>query len=277
MRHEDGHRRRVAAAVGGTHAFTLIEVLVVAGIIAILLGLLLPSLARARATTREVVCATMLRSWATAFHAYAGSYRGILPHADDRARNTPADAYDSEHPEHESCYIDVLPPLMGRRAWRDYPNGRKPIGDIWQCAEATPLPDGDYDPQYRPSQVGYHSYAMNSYLEYDFPFGRRPDEEPMPPFLSLSRCRAAGRTLLMFEQTLDPRRGYGRQGGHTMAGRFTAEDARALAERHAHAQGTLGGNVVMIDGHFEWRNDLWDESLANPRVPERTDLTWFPY
>ena len=39
----------------------------------------------------------------------------------------------------------------------------------------------------------------------------------------------------------------------------------------------LGGNIVMLDGHREWRADLWDEALGNPRLPSRDDLTWFPY
>ncbi len=81
----------------------------------------------------------------------------------------------------------------------------------------------------------------------------------------------------MFEQTLDPKQAYGQTGGHREAGRFTAEDARALTERHPHLRGGLGGNVMMIDGHFEWRNDLWDRSLAFPRIPAAGDLTWFPY
>jgi len=115
---------------------------------------------------------------------------------------------------------------------------------------------------------------MNSYLEHDFEFG---SYKQYPSFLKLSLCRAPSRTILMFEQTLDPQQGYGQQGGHSMAGRYTAEDARALTERHAHIRGGLGGNVIMLDGHREWRNDLWDQSLGNPRIPSENDLTWFPY
>ncbi len=258
-------------------AFSLIELLVVVAIMGVLASVLLPSLSRARDRTREVTCATNLRTWGHAFHLYANDYNGTLPHTDDRARNRPADVHDPNHPEHECCYIDVLPPLLGRRAWRDFDEGEKPTDDIWQCPMARPLDDTAYSPQYQPSRTGYHSYAMNSYLEHDFPFGLPEGMEPYPSFLKLERCRWPSVTLLMFEQTLDPKRGYGQQGGHTMAGRFTAEDARALAERHPRGRQGLGGNVIMIDGHHEWRNDLWDESLGNPRIPERHDRTWFPY
>ena len=259
-------------------AFTLVEVLVTVALIGILVSILAPGLVRARARARETVCAANLRSWGQAFYLYATQYDGTLPHTDDRARNRPPDVYDPAHPEHECCYVDVLPPLMDRRRpWRDFPQGAKPRGAVWQCPAAGPLPDSAYSPSYRPSEMGYHSYAMNSYLECDFPFGLPPGVEPYPSFLQLGRCKAPSKTILMFEQTLDPRRGYGQQGGHSMAGRYTAEDARALSERHAHTRGGLGSNVILLDGHREWRNDLWDESLGNPRVPAKGDLTWWPY
>lgn len=258
-------------------AFTLIEVLVVVGVIALLVSILLPSMARVRARSREVVCATNLRTWGHAFHLYANDYNDTLPHTDDRARNRTPGVYDPDHPEHESCYIDVLPPLLHRPAWRDFPNGSKPVDDIWQCREARVLPDSAYSPKFTPSIDGYHSYAMNSYLEHDFQFGLVPGRKPEPSFLRLERCKAPGKTILMFEQTLDPKRGSGGEGGHPMAGRFTAEDARAVSERHAHEQSGFGANVVMIDGHLEWRDDLWDDALPNGRIPAPDDLTWHPY
>jgi len=259
-------------------AFTLVEVLVTVALIGILVSILTPGLVRARARARETVCAANLRSWGQAFCLYATLYDDTLPHTDDRARNHPPDAYDPDHPEHECCYVDVLPPLMDdRRPWRSFPQGAKPRGDIWQCPDAEPLPDSAYSPSYQPSVSGYHSYAMNSYLECDFPFGLPAGVEPYPSFLQLDRCEEPSKTILMFEQTLDPLRGYDQQGGLSTAGRYTAEDARALSERHPHSLGGLGGNVILLDGHREWRNDLWDESLDNPRIPARGDLTWWPY
>ncbi|MBN1341462.1 MAG: prepilin-type N-terminal cleavage/methylation domain-containing protein [Phycisphaerae bacterium] len=258
-------------------AFTLIELLVVVAIMALLLSILLPSLARAKSQAREVACATSLRTWGQGFHLYANDYGGILPHADDRSRHKDPNLPDPEHPEHESCYIDVVPPLLHIRAWRDFSKGSKPTNGIWQCLDAKPLADSVHGSNYKPSLEGYHSYAMNSYLEYDFEFGRPDDVPPFPSFLKLDLCQASGKTLLMFEQTLDPTQGSGQTGGHREAGRFPAEDARALSERHAHGRSGLGANVIMIDGHLEWRSDLWDETLGSPRIPRRGDLTWYPY
>lgn len=62
----DGFHLRRAAAV----AFTLIELLVVVAIIAILAALLLPSLARGKASAQRVKCASNLHQLALAAHMY---------------------------------------------------------------------------------------------------------------------------------------------------------------------------------------------------------------
>jgi prepilin-type N-terminal cleavage/methylation domain-containing protein len=60
-------------------AFTLVELLVVIGIVAVLLALLLPALAAARRQSKSTACASNLRQICTALNAYAASNDGRLP------------------------------------------------------------------------------------------------------------------------------------------------------------------------------------------------------
>jgi prepilin-type N-terminal cleavage/methylation domain-containing protein/prepilin-type processing-associated H-X9-DG protein len=62
-------------------AFTLVELLVVIGIIAVLVGLLLPSLARARENARRTQCLSNLRQLGAGMMMYAQEHKGRLPNS----------------------------------------------------------------------------------------------------------------------------------------------------------------------------------------------------
>ena len=61
-------------------AFTLVELLVVVAIIALLLGILLPALGRAREIARRTACMSNLRQVMLAFNYYANDFNQFYPH-----------------------------------------------------------------------------------------------------------------------------------------------------------------------------------------------------
>lgn len=60
-------------------AFTLIEILITIGVIALLIGILIPAIGKAKDRSRELASAVNLRSIGQLFEMYAGSSKGFYP------------------------------------------------------------------------------------------------------------------------------------------------------------------------------------------------------
>lgn len=67
-------------------AFTLIELLVVIAILALLISILIPSLAKVKEQSRKIVCSSNIRQFVFGCHIYANNYNDLLPggHSDDQ-------------------------------------------------------------------------------------------------------------------------------------------------------------------------------------------------
>src|SRR4051794_30620129 len=81
MSHVSPSGGRRASSRSPKAGFTLVELLVVIGIIALLMSILMPSLGRARASASLVSCQSNFKQIFTALSMYANDNKGVLPAA----------------------------------------------------------------------------------------------------------------------------------------------------------------------------------------------------
>jgi prepilin-type N-terminal cleavage/methylation domain-containing protein/prepilin-type processing-associated H-X9-DG protein len=101
---------RVVASAFSGRGFTLIELLVVIAIIALLIGILLPSLSGARAAGRGVVCLSNQRQIGVALMMYAADQKEYIPRESgdsERVPGRPTQPKNPQWPQVLRPYVDV--------------------------------------------------------------------------------------------------------------------------------------------------------------------------
>ncbi|HON08127.1 MAG TPA: type II secretion system protein [Verrucomicrobiota bacterium] len=137
------------------YGFTLIELLVVIAIIAILAGLLLPVLAKAKSKAHTISCVNNIRQWAMAFRMYSDDNQDIVP----EEGNT---ILPINHPQNSDAWYIAIPPQMNHLTLLAlYNNGTIPFPSsksIFSCPAAS-------SPKFTPSvNKAYFMYGMNGRL-----------------------------------------------------------------------------------------------------------------
>src|SRR5687768_15583152 len=102
-----GASRRGGRAAAVRAGFTLVELLVVIGIISVLIGILLPALNKARESARQAKCLNNMRQIATATVMFAQEHGGWMP-ARAGSGNVPYNPQTGKNPY--SGTLDVASP-----------------------------------------------------------------------------------------------------------------------------------------------------------------------
>jgi prepilin-type N-terminal cleavage/methylation domain-containing protein/prepilin-type processing-associated H-X9-DG protein len=103
--------------------FTLVELLVVIGIIGLLIGILLPAIASVRRSAQTTVCASNMRQLGLGIHAYANRDRGWLPQKGPDGHDSGTDSFKAGNGvvgfNDPSIWFNAIPPLINDRSYYD--------------------------------------------------------------------------------------------------------------------------------------------------------------
>jgi prepilin-type N-terminal cleavage/methylation domain-containing protein/prepilin-type processing-associated H-X9-DG protein len=245
--------RQVPAHKSG---FTLVELLVVIGIIALLIAILLPSLSRAREQAKRVACASNVRQFCNALIMAANENKGRLMDVGNRNGQ-----WDDSGNTYRSDEVQVIHPAARDALVERYGMIRK----AFFCPSNL-----DMDTDYNWSRPDKQDYGFVGYVMYGgrTTLGKYKTDPAVAAAFAANVFEEVPADMQLFPTKLGQRSFYpvlvadivrSYQNELNPSNHVNGQDPTGFMP-----QGKGGANVGYIDGHVEWRaqNDLGQTDSA---------------
>jgi prepilin-type N-terminal cleavage/methylation domain-containing protein/prepilin-type processing-associated H-X9-DG protein len=186
-------------------AFTLVELLVVIGIIGLLISILLPALGRARQQANKVACESNLRQIGQAMVLYTMDNQGALPYGFWNGAWNPFTVSNGPANYNIASEWDVLlEPEMTRVAGSDYQanygNGNSAgVRKVFTCPDAPSDPDST---GLIPNQYVCHPRLMNEMDNYWGPKGYLNKTAPYLTPYKISQVKRSAEVSVIWDGSL---------------------------------------------------------------------------
>ena len=256
------------------NGFTLVELLVVIGIIAILVAILLPALGKARTQAQTLKCQSNLRQVAMAAIMYSNAYKGTLPYT-----TTP-------HGE-SMLWFNAIDPYLNAKVDRAGGTGVA-VGRAYKNYKQCPVYETFEGEQYTGAQNAYKEYAktykMNNMLrrvnwpnkgtvinpagtittwDDKFTNARITDVKETSHFVFFGDGLSLDSTGMYLSQV--------ESGSFSMEVDLLDDSNPAKSEASPAIRHQGGANIVFVDGHVELiKMPTIDRKIAAPKMLVKT-------